>query len=124
MDTLGARLKKIRENKKLSLRKLGEIAHLSHSFIADIESGRSNPSLDTLKALAIALEISVPELIGKNSDQIVTDNDSYSRSINDVSIDDLPPEARKEIEDFQDYIRYKYKILNKKQNKPDTPKKK
>ncbi len=121
MDTLGSRLKKIRENKKLSLRKLGEIAHLSHSFIADIESGRSNPSLDTLKALATALEVSVPELIGKNSNQIVTENDS---SINTFSIDDLPPEARKEIEDFQDYIRYKYKIQNKNQNKPDTLKKK
>ncbi len=57
MDTLGARLKRLRENKKISLRKLGGMAHLSHSFIADIESGRSNPSIDTLNALAKALDV-------------------------------------------------------------------
>ena len=123
MDDLGAKLKQTRKNKKMSLRKLGEIAHLSHSFIADIESGRSNPSLDTLDALAKALEVSVQDLIGKSSNQPVTDNGSIvsPRSINGDSMSNLPPEALKEIEDFHAYIRYKYKNRNKKQSKKSKP---
>jgi transcriptional regulator with XRE-family HTH domain len=113
MDTLGARLKRLRENKKLSLRKLGGMAHLSHSFIADIESGRSNPSIDTLNALAKALDVPVAELIGKNANQVTFESDSNTV----VTPDDLPPEALKEIEDFQAYIRYKYKKRIKNQEK-------
>jgi transcriptional regulator with XRE-family HTH domain len=52
---LGSRIKQLRLKRKLSLRELGRLAHISHSFIADIESGRSNPSLSTLEALANAL---------------------------------------------------------------------
>ena len=113
MDTLGARLRRLRENKKLSLRKLGEMAHLSHSFIADIESGRSNPSIDTLNALAKALDVPVTELIGESANQSTADIDSNILQ----TPDDLPPEALKEIEDFQAYIRYKYRQQNKKRGK-------
>ena len=81
MDTLGARLKRLRENKKLSLRKLGEMAHLSHSFIADIESGWSNPSIDTLNTLAKALDVPVTELIGKNANQATADIDSNTAQL-------------------------------------------
>jgi len=62
MPTVGEKIRYYRLKRKLSLRKLGEIAHISHSFISDIEHGRSNPSLDTLKALAKALKVSVSSL--------------------------------------------------------------
>jgi transcriptional regulator with XRE-family HTH domain len=64
MDDVGVRLKQLREAKNLSLRKLAKLANISHSFIADIESGRSNPSLDTLKSLAKALNVSIVDLTG------------------------------------------------------------
>ena len=40
------------------------MAHVSHSFIKDIESGRSNPSIDTAKSLAKALGVSLTALTG------------------------------------------------------------
>jgi len=64
VDDLGARLKYIRKKKNLSLRALGKSAYVSHSFIADIEAGRSNPSLDTLRALARTLGVSISEITG------------------------------------------------------------
>lgn len=60
---IGKRLKQLRKSKNLSLRALAKLAHLSHSFIADIEAGRSKPSLDTLQALARALNVSCEELL-------------------------------------------------------------
>ncbi|SFR00483.1 helix-turn-helix domain-containing protein [Desulfoscipio geothermicus] len=63
MNEIGARLKYFRKQKGLSLRTLGKLAHVSHSFIADIESGRSKPSLDTIQSLVKALDISFSELV-------------------------------------------------------------
>jgi transcriptional regulator with XRE-family HTH domain len=57
MDTLGKRLKKIREERGLTLRELGKLSHVSHSFIADIEADRSNPSINTLASLAETLGV-------------------------------------------------------------------
>lgn len=51
----------------LSLRALGRASNTSHSFIADIEAGRSKPSIDTLTALAKALGISLADLMGDNN---------------------------------------------------------
>lgn len=62
---IGQKLKYFREKKNLSLRELGRLAHVSHSFIKDIESGRSNPSLATSKSLADALRVTIAELMGE-----------------------------------------------------------
>lgn len=75
MEDIGKRLKQIRKEKGFSLRGLGKAAHISHSFIADIESGRSKPSLDTLDALAKTLNVSILELTG-NNEQSVTPKDA------------------------------------------------
>lgn len=66
MPNIGPRLKQIRERKGLSLRALAKLAHVSHSFIADIEAGRSKPSIDTLQSLAKALGVSLNELVDIN----------------------------------------------------------
>lgn len=65
MKVIGTRLKDLRLQKGLSLRELAKQAHTSHSFIADIEAGRSNPSLDTIDALAKALHVSIDYLLGR-----------------------------------------------------------
>jgi len=57
MMTIGEKLKQLREARGLSLRKLAQKAHLSHSFIKDIESGRSQPSIPSARALADALGV-------------------------------------------------------------------
>ncbi|HHV07153.1 MAG TPA: helix-turn-helix transcriptional regulator [Firmicutes bacterium] len=73
MDNIGIRLKRIRKEKGFSLRGLGKAAHVSHSFIADIESGRSKPSLDTLDKLAKALDVYILELTGNSKPNSVDD---------------------------------------------------
>jgi transcriptional regulator with XRE-family HTH domain len=111
MDTIGIRLKRIRERKGLSLRALGKASNTSHSFIADIEAGRSKPSIDTLMALAKALGVSLVELTG---DIAVADppavyhGEPLAADRADDPMTDLPPEARRSLEEFQEYIRQKY----------------
>jgi transcriptional regulator with XRE-family HTH domain len=111
MGDIGIRLKHIRNKKGLSLRALGRVSNTSHSFIADIEAGRSKPSIDTLISLAKALGVSLIELTG---DVVVTEPSSVYRGEplaagrTDDHMADLPPEARKSLEEFQEYIRQKY----------------
>lgn len=51
------RLKELRQQENLTLRKLGEKAGISYSIINSIENGRIIPSKDVALALAIALKI-------------------------------------------------------------------
>jgi putative transcriptional regulator len=51
------RLKELRQQQNLTLRKLGEKAGISYSILNSIENGRIIPSKDVALALAIALKI-------------------------------------------------------------------
>jgi len=53
----GEKLKKFRNDKKLSLRALADIADMDFGNINEIETGKINPSLTTIVRLAEALEI-------------------------------------------------------------------
>jgi len=54
---IGKKLKQLRKQNDISLRKLAKKTGLSHSFISDIEHERCNPSIETLLLLAQAFEV-------------------------------------------------------------------
>mgnify|MGYP001587255939 FL=1 len=56
-------MRKLREAKGLSQEKLARLADVANNTIIKIESGKNdNPTLDTLKKVAKALEIGLDEL--------------------------------------------------------------
>lgn len=63
LKRFGSNLKSIRKTKKLSLRKLADIADVDFSQIHRIEKGESNPTLTMVYALAEALNIKASELL-------------------------------------------------------------
>jgi transcriptional regulator with XRE-family HTH domain len=63
LKKFGKHLQSIRKRKKLSLRKLADIADVDFSQIHRIEKGETNPSLTMIIVLAEALEITTGELI-------------------------------------------------------------
>jgi len=139
---LGNQIKKFRKNLGLTQKDLAAKANISRSYLADVENNRYNPSLETLKAIAISLNISLGELISENSNlsQAVEDfyytDDENKKRIEDIEKsrlsenintkttlaahrtdgydNELPPEAKKELNDYIDYLKVKYK---KKDNK-------
>ena len=61
---LARNLKKLREKKGLSQDRLAKLADVANNTIIKIEQGENiNPTLDTLKKMAKALDVSVDELI-------------------------------------------------------------
>jgi len=64
MSNIQKTLRKLRETKELSQEKLARLADVANNTIIKIEAGKNqNPTLDTLKKIAKALEVSVDDLI-------------------------------------------------------------
>ncbi len=59
---LGATLRRVRKNQRMTLVQVSEQTNLSISFLSDIERGKANPSLESLKKLAPVYGFKVEEL--------------------------------------------------------------
>jgi len=66
--TIGDNIKRFRRMKNLTQRALGEIVGISNTYLSDMEIGRTNPSIKTLKKVARGLEVSYVELL-KGTDE-------------------------------------------------------
>lgn len=62
-DDLGHRLRQARERKNIGLRELARRLGVSASLISQIETGKSEPSINTLFAIVSELELSVNEIV-------------------------------------------------------------
>jgi transcriptional regulator with XRE-family HTH domain len=66
---LGIKVKKIREERHLTLGELAARAGLSPSYLAEIQAGKKYPKAEKVVALAAALGVSYDELISSKLDQ-------------------------------------------------------
>jgi transcriptional regulator with XRE-family HTH domain len=65
IQVIGDNIKFFRKKAKMTQVELAQKANISRSYLADVERNRYNPSLDTLKAIASALNVPVNSLIGE-----------------------------------------------------------
>ena len=60
------KLKKIREQKGLTIEKLAELADISAGYLCHLENGsRNNPSINVMKNIAKALGVDIAEIFFK-----------------------------------------------------------
>ncbi len=109
---LAENIRKVRKKKGWSQSELGEMigSHLSH--INRIETGKHNPSLEVLKKIANALEVSIDSLVNG------TEEDLQEVKIEDKNmaeriklLNTLEPEDRKAVIRVIDAMLTKKKIL-------------
>jgi transcriptional regulator with XRE-family HTH domain len=67
IELLSSRIKNLREERGLSLTELADRAGISKSTLSLIESGKANPTISTLWAIADALEVPFGLLIDVNN---------------------------------------------------------
>ncbi len=65
-QTLGKRVKELRDNLKLSQEALADKAELDRTFINHVENGRRNISIDNIQKIVRALEISISDFFNTN----------------------------------------------------------
>jgi len=63
LDTLGSRLRALREERNLTQAALAAAAGTTQSAVANVENGVSRPSLAFADRLASALDVSLDELV-------------------------------------------------------------
>tara|TARA_R110002012_G_scaffold164510_1_gene326902 strand:+ start:5256 stop:5540 length:285 start_codon:yes stop_codon:yes gene_type:complete len=66
LKAFGANLRKVREEKKISMRALADYSNVEYSQISRIEKGQINTTISTVKVLADALGINGKELFDFN----------------------------------------------------------
>lgn len=81
---IGDKLRTFRKQNKLTLKELSINTGLSISFISDIENKRRNPSIDTLKVLAGALNISISEFLGEENS--LNYNNNFEPVVNETEL--------------------------------------
>jgi transcriptional regulator with XRE-family HTH domain len=65
--SIGENIKKYRIVKHMTQKELAEKANISRSYLADVENNRYNPSVEVLKSIAKALNISVDKFFKENN---------------------------------------------------------
>ena len=60
---LGENLKKLRVKKDISQIELARILGVDRSFVSNVENGKNNPTLSTLRKIASALGVSTSKLL-------------------------------------------------------------
>jgi len=69
-ESIGERLKTLRQEQELTLAQLAEKSNLSASHLSQVERDKSTPSLMTLASIAQALDINLRDLFESQGDQI------------------------------------------------------
>lgn len=122
--SLGENIKKYRKAAKLTQLELAEKANLSRSYLADVENDRYNPSLDTLKSIANALNVSIHSLMDESQKEIpswatkkdIRDFKKMLESEDDLMFDGVPldEDDRQRIMDVLTGLFWEAKEMNKK----------
>lgn len=68
LEAVGARIRERREKADLTQARLGESCGLHRTFIGSVERGERNVSLLNLRAIALALRVTVASLLDEGRD--------------------------------------------------------
>lgn len=112
-NILGQRLKLLRQEAGLTQEEFGKPYNLRKSTISQYESGDSRPDDELKKQIALDYNVSLDWLMGISDIRNYLDNSNVTIALHsdETSLDysDLSDEAKKEVQDFIEYVRHKYK---------------
>lgn len=73
-------IKELRKNKGLSQKELAHLLNVSPAYIQQIEAGKKNPSVSTLKRIASALEVELSVLLDNHKQEESIPNNNINSS--------------------------------------------
>jgi transcriptional regulator with XRE-family HTH domain len=94
--SLGEQLRYLRDKRDLTRKEVAQKLQIIYGTYSKYESGEREPDYETLKRIAAFFEVSVDNLVGSNLPNI-------------DDINNLPEDAKKEIEEYVRYIKFKYR---------------
>lgn len=115
MNTFGDRLRQLRIDKELTQEELANQFGLHKTRISQYELNKRQADDELKKKFAEYFDVSVDYLIGKteikeSAEKLLKDKSVTIALHNTNEFDEeLPEEAKKEIENFIEYVKHKYK---------------
>ncbi|GAA0108552.1 helix-turn-helix transcriptional regulator [Clostridium sp.] len=108
------RLKELRQEKDLLQKDVATYLNISTSAYGFYEQGKRTPDSEMMKKLSEFFNVSLDYLLGKtdireSADDILNGKEPTIALHSDYQYDELPDEAKKEIENFIEFIKAKYK---------------
>lgn len=110
MPTLSDRLKELRKSNNLTQAELGKILGVGKTTVSMYETGNSTPSDEIKLKISEYFTVSLDYLLGKTDSKNYTEDPNITIALHsDTDYDELPKEAKDEINNFIEYIKQKYK---------------
>jgi transcriptional regulator with XRE-family HTH domain len=104
--SIGANIKRFRKLRGLTQERLAEKANISRSYLADVERDRYNPSVDTLKAIAEALDVSVDDILESAGEKTLfrgTEQKDTDNAYDYTKDKDIPPAVKEMLDKLSSY---------------------
>ena len=103
------RLKELRIEKNLSQSKLAELFNISQQAVSHYEKGIRDIDSSLIKNLANFFDVSTDYLLGITNVKNYTEDPNITIALHsDTDYDELPKEAKDEINNFIEFIKQKY----------------
>ena len=106
MSTVGDNIKRMREAANMSQNGLAKKAGIAQATLSAIERSTKNPSVETVKLLAVALGCAASDLMGESPKtekaQEIPSDPLRASIIRDYDL--LPPEARQLVRQYIDLL--------------------
>lgn len=107
LKTLGDSLRNAREAKNLTQKEVSKKTGINNKTISNYENDVSSPDPNALKTFADIYETSVDYLLGRAD--IQKESDSVTEEYHQLNISGLPEEAIKQVEEYIELLKLKYK---------------
>lgn len=103
------RLKELRNEKELLQKDIAKYLNISTSAYGYYEQGKRVPDSETIKLLANYFNVSTDYLLGISNIRNYNSTERVVALHSDTDYDDLPQEAKDEINNFIEFVKSKYK---------------
>ena len=101
-------LKELRDRNKISQKDLASRLGVAQNTLSNWENGNRHPDPEMLTKIADYFDVSLDYLLGR-CDNPSPVHEVFAASFHDgMDYDDLPEEARQELENYRQYLRQKY----------------
>src|SRR5688572_23886739 len=78
---LGEQVRKVRQKRGATLKRVAQLSGLSDRFIIEVEKGKANPSLTSINRLADALQTSLRDLLPSDDDEKIQSSSSSMKQL-------------------------------------------
>ena len=104
-----ARLKELREDRKISQKQLAEILRVSQQTVAKWETEKATPNPQTVVKLANILQVSADYLLGNTAEKSFEPTDEDIKFALFHGADDITDEMYEEVKRYAQYIKLRTK---------------